>query len=140
VVWPIRQSAWYCGHAFPGAGGWSVGDLEKTPKRCSVVVPNFGPPPPVVVLIDTSHGSTWHVAVEVWTEVDNPHQRSTRGKAAKILECTQRVEFTNGSVRGGPLTLDFELLMRRAPRNSKEHDIIMDAYYFSLICARCDKT
>jgi hypothetical protein len=97
---------------------------------------NTGGGTKLVVLIHTSHKPIWTVDVEVWSEVDNPQPGpNTREHPAKIIQCTQRAHFENGVVHGGPLTLDFEVLMRRPPRNSHEANVVLDHHDLFCICA-----
>lgn len=97
---------------------------------------NTGGETKLVVLIHVSPEPSWTVDVQVWSEVDNPRPRPiTRGCPAKIIQCIQRARFENGVVPGGPLTLDFEVLMRRPPQNSHEANVVLDDHDLLCICA-----
>lgn len=73
--------------------------------------------------------------MEVWFEVDNPRPGpNTREHPAKIMQYTQRAYFENFVVYGGPLTLDFEVLMRRPP-NSHKANVVLDDHDLFCICA-----
>lgn len=50
------------------------------------------------------------------------------------MQYTQRAYFENFVVYGGPLTLDFEVLMRRPP-NSHKANVVLDDHDLFCICA-----
>lgn len=91
----------------------------------------------LVVLIHADPADPRNIDIEIWTEIANPSTApDTRGRPAKALSCTQRASLRGGSVVGAPLTLDFELMMRRPPGNEKEGDIIMQERDLKLICGQ----
>jgi len=91
----------------------------------------------LVVLICLEPADPTNVKFEIWTELDNSSTaRITRSRPATTLACTQQASLVGGSVVGAPLTLDFELTMRRPPGNKKEGDIIMQERDLKLICGQ----
>lgn len=90
----------------------------------------------LVMLIHANGNSSsaWAVDVEVWTEVLDPSSHITCNRPATSLECTQRARFENGVVTGAPLTLDFEMLMRRPPANPLEGNVVLDAGWIRTVC------
>ncbi|KAJ5894627.1 methionine synthase vitamin-B12 independent [Penicillium taxi] len=78
-----------------------------------------------VVLISVSYSPVLHVAFEVWYEVSNPSLGpSTKSSPQQVLECTQRAQYLDGQIKGGPLSIPFDSILHRPPRGI-EQDIIL---------------
>ncbi|KAJ5808217.1 hypothetical protein N7474_009486 [Penicillium riverlandense] len=89
----------------------------------------------LVVLIKTTKQPAYRVDIEVWTEVLNPRLGpTTRNQPSFVLDCTQRVQYTNNTVYGAPVILPFHLVMRRPP-GPGEHDILLDEQMIRAMCA-----
>ncbi|CAG8941098.1 unnamed protein product [Penicillium salamii] len=75
--------------------------------------------PGIVVVIYTTSSSPFRVVIEVWQDCpcDTRHASHTR------FQRDQRIEIEGGVIRGGPLRLDFALLMRRKPNHPIERDV-----------------
>ncbi|KAJ5895021.1 hypothetical protein N7495_006712 [Penicillium taxi] len=79
----------------------------------------------VIVLISISHSPVLHVAFEVWSEVPNTSLAPfTKSRPQQVLQCTQRAQYQDGQITGGPLTIPFDNILNRAPRGI-EQDIIL---------------
>ncbi|CAG8924098.1 unnamed protein product [Penicillium salamii] len=81
---------------------------------------NANPPirPGFVVLIYVKKNPVYRMDIEVWEEIE--HQSDRR--------LSQHLYVEGGIVHGGPLRLDFGLLMRRPPNPSIERDIVFTDY------------
>ncbi|CAG8424969.1 unnamed protein product [Penicillium salamii] len=80
--------------------------------------------PGIVVLIYVKTRPAFRVNFEVWTESPAPSRYNTRSAPPTRLQRSQHVYVEANVVHGGPLRLDFSLLMRRAPTPPLEHDVI----------------
>lgn len=81
--------------------------------------------PNLVVLIHAAMSPKFSVCMEVWTDTHVNNRYSTRSSTSSRLERSQQVRVEDNVVYGGPLRLDFELLMRRPPNSPVERDVVM---------------
>lgn len=90
----------------------------------------------LVVLIKISLSPVVVFDIEVWKEVANNRDGpTTRNRPPKFMECTQQIRHQNGVITGGPLVLDFELLMRRPPQSPLERDVLLGDREIAVLCS-----
>lgn len=77
--------------------------------------------PGLVVLVHVKRRPSFRADIEVWTEKQTSNRYNTRSSG---LARSQHVYVEWNVVNGGPLRLDFELLMRRPPNAPTEHDLV----------------
>ncbi|CAG8397265.1 unnamed protein product [Penicillium salamii] len=87
---------------------------------------NANPPtrPGLVMLIYVKKSPVYRVDIEVWKETRRQSGHNTRNPSPSQLELSQHLYVEGNIVHGGPLRLDFGLLMRRPPNPPIEHDIV----------------
>lgn len=79
--------------------------------------------PGLMVLMHTTRSPRFRVDIEIWTHICN--QCGSRKSAPSHLQKSQHLYVQGNAVYGGPLRLDFELLMRRPPNPLTERDAVM---------------
>lgn len=92
--------------------------------------------PGLVVIIHVKRVPSFRVDIEVWTDTQVCNRYDTRNSQPSRLARSQHIYVEGNVVNGGPLRLDFELLMRRPPNAPTEHDVVFTDQQLLLMAQR----
>ena len=91
-----------------------------------------------MVLIYMKTRPIFTVDIEVWTNTTRSPPYNIRNSPLSQLICTQYLFVEHNVVHGGPLRLDFELLMRCPPQSPLEHDVVFTEQDVLTIASQCE--
>ncbi|CAG7982523.1 unnamed protein product [Penicillium salamii] len=93
--------------------------------------------PGMVVVIHATSSPPFRVVIEVWQDCAFDTQHNTRIAPHTRFQRDQRIEIEGRVIRGGPLRLDFALLIRREPNPPIERDVEFTNQELLVLAARC---